>query len=560
MKQGNLINGYLKKRMFEHKKMLSILLCLIVLVLGGWYFYCMQLAYAPNWEDMCTIWRPYKLLRFGVKYYSWDIMYEFVACISTLIGGMSYFSVRLHFTIMQVIVLSCTMYLSLKQNEKKDINLFLIPLFSWFAIFLHPVTIEEPYGIEWDYGTDFWYQWPYIYHISARVYALLCIITINMMLNAKSCHKKRIFIGLGVIFTFLGLILKDLIFVVLFVAPLGIVFFFDMVHNEKYRKYIIYTICLCAFGLLATKFLPSNIENVLWTTQKASTYGRIYGATNWTTLDMVGTALINYINKILDYFYISLDGAPVISFYTLVYGIKLMLLIIGYIIVFSIIKDNIVGCKDRYNIVDEILAWSFVVLSIVLAVTEYGYYDSYTQRYGVALVTIMTILICRHIESFLVETVKLVRITEWKEKTALAVIVGILCLCTMKPAWTYSAHNCHDEDMESVLNYIESENLGYAVASRYLATPMTAKANGKVIICSTIDEVKQIFGEDAKVTYMITRYDYELGQHHQYLYYEPDEPFNNYEELCAKYSVPSKVIDYDSFSLCIWENGIEMLE
>lgn len=78
-----------------------------------------------------------------------------------------------------------------------------------------------------------------------------------------------------------------------------------------------------------------------------------------------------------------------------------------------------------------------------------------------------------------------------------------------------------------------------------------------IYLCPSIEEVRQLFGNDASITYMITRYDHESGKYHDYLYYEN---FNNYEELCEKYSEPDRVIDYSSFSLCIWEDGIQIIE
>lgn len=546
-----------KSMNYSRKDIGLILICAATIVMGMWYYYEIQLAYRPNAEDVMTIEGAYKVLNFGVEYHIRDIISESIAFLSTTIGGMSNFSVRLHFTMMQGIILVCTMYLALWSGREKKLNAFLIPIFLWFSVFLHPVTPDDPYGINWDYGSDFWYQWPYIYHVSARIYALLCISLINMCMNAKSDLKKKVLVCICGGITIYAAILKDLIFYALFILPAGIVLVLHLVHSEKYRKYIIYIAGVCMSGVLATKVLPLNCKDVLWGTSPVSTYGTIYGATNWGSIDRLGTGIINYIVKILDYFYVLIPGKPVISLYSLVFGAKLIVLAGGYIIVFNILKSSIKTDDSRYDIVDEILAWSYLVLSGALLLTEYGYWNEYTQRYGVGLVAVMTILLCRHIDEFFAESLKFKAKVSQKEKICISVCVIIFCLCTMKPVWEYSAHTCHDEDMQAVLGYIESNDIGHTVASFYLAPPMTAMSNGEVFICHSVEEVKQLFGEDAKITYMITRYDHESGKYHDYLYYEN---FENYQELCDKYSEPDRVIDYDSFSLCIWEDGIKIME
>ena len=84
---------------------------------------------------------------------------------------------------------------------------------------------------------------------------------------------------------------------------------------------------------------------------------------------------------------------------------------------------------------------------------------------------------------------------------------------------------------------------------------MRAMSNGEVIIYDSIEEVQSLWTDDAQIAYMITRYDYEPQKYHSYMYYEE---FASYEELCEKYSEPTRTIDYDTFSLCVWENGLKI--
>lgn len=540
-------------------KYFVVLLCFATLVFGTLYYYGLQMAFNPDAEDLSLIWNCYSMLELGQPLkLPKDFICDTLAVISTAIGGMSFLSFRLRFTSLQSVILVCTMWLSFRGSKKQDICLFLVPIFVLFMILLHPVTQEDPYGLITDYGTDFFYQYPYNYHPSVRIYTLLCLIIMGSLLYATSVKKKVFTITLLSVIILYTVYLRDTLFFILFLMPLCIVLFFKMLHEQKTRKYVIFFVCTVMVAILMIKVIPSPLRSELWTTAQASTYGKIYGATNWITPDQIWETISNYVSKILGIFNIAFPGTPLISLYTVIYMFKLILLVVGYIIVALIAKGSIVGSQKwkSVDIVDEILAWSCIALSAAHIFTEYGLNVIYSQRYIQAVVSIMTIILCRNIIPFL-------NVIHWdfkgvymKEKMEISFILLVLCLCYLKPVWNYTpANHCHEADMNAAIDYIRGTNFGYAIAPYNFAGVMSAMSNGEVLIYNSIEEVQGVQGEDARIAYMITRYDYEPGKYHSYMYYEE---FESYSELCDKYSEPTNIIDYDTFSLCVWENGIKI--
>lgn len=536
-----------------------VLIGTAVVILGALYYYGLQLAFYPDSEDLYAIWACYKSIKYGMNYHSYDFVAGFVNYLSTVIGGMSFFALRLSFTLMHTAILICTWYLAMCFGHKNKYNLYILPVFIWFAIALHPATEADPYGWISDYGTDYIYQWPYNYHWTARIYALICLIIAALYVSLESRSKKRVLAVVGAIVTLYAAFEKDLIFYLLFLVPFLIVFGLHTMKGAVGRKWMVYSLSICMLGVLLTKFIPSGISSVLWSTEEAHTYGAIYGATNWLSLNMIWTTIVNYCTNIMGYFTVLLPEAPVISLYTLVYGVKLIILVLGYCIIFRIVKYSINGNAAGLNItvVDEILAWSYAAVSASLILTTYGYNVMYTARYGAGLVTVMSILLCRHLIDFLKAICGINYILRKHEKAFLSFCILVLCLCSMKKVWNFEAHTCHDDDMEAVVEYIKATDLGYTVASWYFAPSFTAMSQGDVIVCNSIKEVKDLYGEDAPISYMVTRYDHAADRYHDYLYYEN---FEDYEDLCDKYSEPSYVIDYPGFSLCVWEDGLKVLQ
>lgn len=551
-------NGIIKSiKRIVYSKCFVVVLCSITIIFGALYYYGLQMAFIPDAEDLLCIWSCYKIFeQGGAIQISSDIIGSIVIALSTAIGGISFLSLRLLFTLLQSLVLILSMYLSFYGSKGQDIYLFRLPIFILLMILLHPVTQEDPYGLIVDCGTDFFYQYPYNYHFAPRIYMFLCLILLSCFFYAKSLKHKLLSATIFAIFTTQAVLIGDTLFFVLFLAPLCIVVILRILHNSRVRKYGIYFLSLFMGVILLLKVIPTPLKSQLWTTERALTYGNIYGGTNWITPDQIWTTIVNYVIKILDIFNILLPSKPLISLYTVINVLKLLLLIVGYIIVIAVVKGSIIGEQKwkTVNIVDEILAWSYVALSTAHIFTEYGQNVIYSQRYIQAVVSIMTILLCRHIVSFL-------GMIHWdfkgvclKEKMAVSFALFALCLCFFRPVWRYDTlSHCHENDMNEAMNYIKETDYGYAIAPFNLAGVMRAMNNGEVLVYDSIEEVQGLYGEDAKIAYMITRYDYEPGKYHAYMYYEQ---FASYEELCEKYSEPTRTIDYDTFSLCVWENGI----
>lgn len=56
---------------------------------------------------------------------------------------------------------------------------------------------------------------------------------------------------------------------------------------------------------------------------------------------------------------------PIISFYSILFVVRIALVVSGYVIVARIVVESVKGRLEQYGniITDEILAWTFVLLS-----------------------------------------------------------------------------------------------------------------------------------------------------------------------------------------------------
>ncbi len=126
----------------------------------------------------------------------------------------------------------------------------------------------------------------------------------------------------------------------------------------------------------------------------------------------------------------------------------------------------------------------------------------------------------------------------------------------MGKVWTYHAPNEYDDELKAIIAYVEESDLGYAVANYWMFPRATALSEGRVMVYQTEEKVKEVYGNDAKVTYIITHND-NSSDNNGFLYYDYCE---TYEEMCEYYSTPTDIIRYDKLMLVIYKDGIEIKE
>lgn len=78
-------------------------------------------------------------------------------------------------------------------------------------------------------------------------------------------------------------------------------------------------------------------------------------------------------------------------------------------------------------------------------------------------------------------------------------------------------------------------------------------SEGKVFACSSEDEVKELFGEEAKVTYIVTHNDQSADKNPWTIYSNCD----TYENTCEHHSEPTDAIRYNLLELLVFEDGIK---
>lgn len=536
-------------------RLFTIIACVIFLVLAGIYFYLLQCNYPPEPESVMTISSIYSHLTLGTPYKIREYLYSLCSLLAVKIGGMTYFSAKFCYTILYIALLSCTMYLSLRSKTDRRIKLYLLPMIGLFSVCLFPVADNVDY-FQFPQGVDLMYGWPFIYHYPARIYSVLCPLILMRMINCKERKRKTAYSVLFGLTCLYAMKTTDLIFYIMFMAPLFIVTFLWALHRAEYRKYAVYALN-CGMGILfLSRVMPYAAKGNLWAKSRADVYGNIYGGTNWISIDSLGTNVINFLKLNILNFNIQLFEAPVISLHTFVLVFKTLILIAGYIMMFHIVKCSLTGKGEKYHYdgIDEILAWAYILLMILYLFTDFGSFVVYF-KYFCGMNTLMTIILCRNIESF-PKIVKIKALEGIKHKKVLVCVYAlILWACNMSKVWTYSASDSYGPEFEAIEKYIECTQYGYVVAPSWLTPQIDALSKGKIMVWPSVRDVKNIYGDEAKVAYIITNNvdNEEIGAN----IYDHCE---NYEEICEYYSEPTNIINYNKLQLIVFENGVKVKE
>ncbi|HAU87239.1 MAG TPA: hypothetical protein DCW90_17660, partial [Lachnospiraceae bacterium] len=321
----------------------------------------------------------------------------------------------------------------------------------------------------------------------------------------------------------------------------------------KYRKVATITTIIGIVLFVASRFLPIDMIKNLWTSEHAHVYGAIYGGTNWISTDLIGEHLLNYIELICFDYNIQLSSKPVMSFYTVVYIFKIIVVIVGYIVMIHIITKSITGQSKNYHYdcIDEIFAWSYLLLSLVFIFTEFGAMPF--ARYFTAFPSIMAIVLCRNMNVLMdvlhVEILKQVG----GKRFLFCICTMAVCVCGAGKVWTYRAPNTYEDDLKAIAGYLENGDYGYAVAPYWIYSKVSAMSEGKVLVCRSVEEVKEVFGNEAKVTYIITHNDSSWDSNRFTIF----ENCESYEDICENYSEPTDIIRYEYLEVLVFKDGIK---
>lgn len=532
----------------KYKKLLFSVICVIVVIAGGAYHFGILCSFAPNAEDLATTQRWYLILECGKAYQHYNIIYDMVSCLSVLIGGMSYFSIRLEFTLFYMMVLGLSLFL-IMSGKKRGKCWPLVPLWAFFMILIHTVQSGSTFLRLLD-EDDLIMFFPYDYHIVPLIFSLVSVILLQCYMDANK-RKRKIIIGcVGILVGGYALLFTDLVYYIIFVCPLLIVLVLKGFYSEKTRKYMMPLLALGVGVIMLTRILPGDFFGKLWSMETLGTsYGDIYGATDWLNLDNLLLHLTNYIKTVMILFNIELSDRPIISFFSILFVVRIVFVVIGYGIVARIVVGSVRGRSEQngYTITDEILAWAFVLLSCAYIFTRNALYRD-VMRYYAALVPLLTILLCRHIRSFMrrflpnLETIRY-------QKFYFAGIISALCICQMEPVWLYEEEDSYRDECETVIEYLRQwgvEQDGYALAPYRLYTRLSAMTNGEILFFDKASEIKEIYGEEAKLRYMVVGWD-SYG-----FFRSPLESYayGSYEEMCENYKAPIRAVDLDYVFVC----------
>ncbi len=537
----------MKTRFKQYRKLLFFAACAVAVIAGGIYYFGIQLAFVPQPEGLAGTQMWYLILTHREKYVHYNIIYDAIMCVSGLLGGMSYFARRLASTLLYGIILALSLYLSLTKKKGKE-RWYLLPLWAFFMIFIHTISSPSSYGIVYD-PSGLVIELPYIYHNMPLIFALISMAILQCFQRAAEKKKRFVLGGIGIVVVIYALLYTDLIYCAIFVAPLLIVLILKGFYNDKTRRYMAPLLALGVGLMLLTRILPGDFCAWLWSkTTVAGPYGgTIYGQNNWMNLVHLPEYIADYFQTIGELFNIDFSGRPIISLYSILFLIRIVFVVISYMIILKIIKNSVKGKAGQkgYDMLDEVLAWGFVVLSCAF-MGAYGGHES-SPRFFTALVPILTILLCRNIGSFMREFLPVLELIKYK-KLFFGGIVGALCICQIEPVWSYQMVDNYREDCEAAIEYLRQwgvEDEGWALAPYWLFPRLSAMTNGEIMFYYNEGQAKRIYGEDAEIRYMVVGWENNLVNQGLERF-----AYGSYEEMCEKYKTPIRAVDLDYVYVC----------
>lgn len=523
-------------------------LCVAAVAIGGMYYFGILSAFVPNTEDLATVQRWYLILKKGQPYRHFNIIYDVVSCLSVLAGGMSYFSIRLIFTLLYMMVLGLSLFLSVYRG-KNNKQWFVVPVWIFFMVLVHTVRDGSMFARAYE-DTDLIYQLPYCYHIISLIFALICMVILQCYVNAETRKKKRLIGWLGIVIGIYACLFTDLVYYVVFVAPFLLVLAIRGFYYDKTRNYMLPVLTVCVGVVLLTKILPGSFFESLWKMEAVrNPYGAVYGETDWLDVSDILSHCVNYVKVVMALFNVEISNRPLLSLYSVLLFARIALIIFGYAIVGKILICSIKGKIERcgFTIIDEILAWAFTVLSCVFIFTRNGVNESLI-RYFPALVPLLTILLCRNIGSCIKGFLPVLEKVKDK-RYYFSAIIGALCICQAEPVWQYHVEDSYQEDCEAAIEYLRMwgvESDGYALAPYWLCSRLSVMTEGEILFFNNEQMIRDIYGEDAVARYVVVGWEDALQQSYAIV-----EGTDSYEEwIEGQEASLRRAVDLDHFYVC----------
>ena len=538
----------LKKKLSAHRNGIGIVMCMIVTILGIGYYYAIHMAFVPNGEDLNMAWLWSIHETFGKRFDTGNVLWNVILKSIFQTVGIRYGAIRLEFTSFYALILIFTLILSMN-GSRREKRYEMLPLFAVFMVFLHTVSAQSEFGVLWT-ETDMIYMYPYDYHGMSQIFALGSIVFLFAYFRSQ---KKWVKIISGIVFLLwsgYGVKHTDLIYLVVFVTPFFIAMIIHALYQEKAGKIVWMLVPVALVCIFCSKIVPVPFLQNLWGMEQTGVYGSVYGASNFIGMDKLGNNFMNYLDVVCQIFNVDLQNRPVLSMWTIVYMAKLVCLVFGYYVMFRIIKSSLIGKLEQngFDIIDELVAWGYLILSFVFIFTQIGLYTS-NMRYVTIWVPLMTIMLCRHAGRHLLSIIPSAAEYKTQIKKVLVTASAGLCLCYIEPVWTYEAPDSFWDDCTRVIEYVEETDLGYAVAPHWIYARLTTMTGGETIFYPSEKSVKGYNGEDAKMTYLISSVGYDSIP----TMFNNVADVENYEELCDKYGTPTEVIPLQNFSIYVFE-------
>ncbi len=422
----------------------KVFLCLCTAIAGGAYNFYLQKKYYPSAEQIIGV------LQFLTKdtpltIFGLNSLYNIWARIGYFCFGLTPNAVRLNFTGMYFTALLLLSIIILRRAKTYFHAIISTLMIIFFSVLLHPVGGTSEFGIISPMIVNLLYN----DHLPPLVFGMLSYLLLDIYTDSTNKYIKRLIILLQVL-TFIYMARRfDLIYMTMFVVPLITVFVTESIKDRRSRGRTLICLSILLMFICMTRFIPSIRQSFFWATEEAAVYGSAFhGATSWMRIGDTFNHLSNYISSLLLYFNIDFGLHPLVAGYSVIFAIRLSLLLFGICVAIKIFIKSLMGTTDtdRYNKTDIVLSWSFVLQSLLYIFTTYADYEQF--RYFWNVVFLITIIICRECYYSIQKIAKSSDIQYAVEKYSLAICI---ILFTLNLCYAGAGAETYEEDYEDEL-------------------------------------------------------------------------------------------------------------
>lgn len=533
--------------LLNNKIVLSLGILLVTLV-GGYYYYGIISQVYPNGEDCISVYTSYLTEKnqgsFPYRHF-FSVFGTIFYNVSYYIKRLSFDTIRLNFSLMYSLLLLLSCILVVFFNKRWKNGFYSIPVLIILLVEMHTFTEESKFGwgcTECGYKSSVISFYPGNYHIEPIVITLMSIMLLQWAFNKEGYIRKIMAVLLSVIPSITYIRMKDMSFLALLIVPLFVYGMLYFIHNEKYKRYIIPSVVIFLILLSFTRVLVNTrIHHILWKTDFGSTYGGIaYGDTSWAPISSFSTLIDNFVYLFISFFNADRGNRALISAWSFLVIIRIIMMIMTVSIEISIIKSAIKGTAndEGFDFIDQILAFGLLLFILVKLFTVYNLnLVSSKDRYFFAFIALSAILLSRNLDIVLKKMFKKDILSTFSSQLCCFIIGMLLAFLAFNDIWGAQKFDCDAENIDKCIEYVRENGEGWVEARYHLYARMAIQAGGDIFFSDCQIRHDRLTGNTEPPRYVITSFNeddcwvYGFGSETE-------------EELIKEHGEPVEIVNY----------------